>query len=79
MQYMNKDDNNINERGIYMLKQSKVDAMNEAVADFVIKRVGVLSPTMVTHDELSTLAELVKAVNGAPIPLTMFDGTIQPL
>ncbi|MEQ6355933.1 hypothetical protein ABNX05_14985 [Lysinibacillus sp. M3] len=61
-----------------MLKQSKVDKMNEAVANLITKRVKVLDPVMATHDELSTLAELVKAVNGAPSLVSMISEPIKP-
>jgi len=55
-----------------MMKQSKVDAMNEAVADFIIKKVESLNPDLATDRELSSLAELVRVVNVAPktVPLT---------
>ncbi|MFF2794967.1 hypothetical protein [Lysinibacillus xylanilyticus] len=62
-----------------MFGQSKVDAMNEAVAELITKRVKVLDPVLATHDELSTLAELVKAVNLAPTSLTMIGESIKPL
>lgn len=60
------------------LEQSKVDAMNEAVADLITKRVKVLDPVMATHYELSTLASLVKAVNGAPSLVSMISEPIKP-
>jgi len=62
-----------------MFGQSKVDEMNEAVAGFIIKRTEVLNPLMATHEELSTLAELVKAVNGAPTLATTLGESIKPL
>lgn len=62
-----------------MLEQSKVDKMNEAVADLITRRVKVLDPVMATHDELSTLARLVKAVNGASSFLSMISEPIKPL
>ncbi len=52
--------------------------MNEAVADLITRRVKVLDPVMATHDELSTLARLVKAVNGAPSFLSMISEPIKP-
>jgi len=61
-----------------MIGQSKVDAMNEAVAELITKRVEVLDPVFATHEELSTLAELVKAVNLAPTSLTMIGEPIKP-
>jgi len=65
--------------GINMFGLSKVDEMNEAVAGFIIKRTEVLNPLMATHEELSTLTELVKAVNGAPTLATTIGESIKPL
>ncbi|MGE7942809.1 hypothetical protein ACQKNB_12045 [Lysinibacillus xylanilyticus] len=48
-----------------MLGQSKVDDMNEALADYIIKRVEVLSP-LATPEELDSIAQLAKVVNAAP-------------
>lgn len=48
-----------------MLKQSKVDEMNDALADYIIKRVEVLSP-LATPKELDSIAHLARVVNDAP-------------
>lgn len=48
-----------------MLQQSKVDAMNEALADYIIKRVEVLIP-LATPEELDAIAKLVRVVNESP-------------
>ncbi|WKT76964.1 hypothetical protein [Lysinibacillus fusiformis] len=48
-----------------VLEQSKVDAMNDAIADYVIKRVEALSPDATT-DELESITLLARVVNGAP-------------
>jgi len=48
-----------------MPEQSKVDAMNDALADYVIKRVEALSLSA-TEEELSSLTQLAKVVNDAP-------------
>ncbi|WP_432702461.1 hypothetical protein [Lysinibacillus sphaericus] len=60
-----------------MLEQSNVDAMNEAVAELITKKVKVLDPMFVTHEELSAIAELVKAVNSAPSLVSMISEPIK--
>lgn len=52
-----------------MVKSGNVEYMNEAVADFVIRRTQALDPSKVKPEEIATLAQLVKAVNNAPTPL----------
>lgn len=49
-----------------MPEQSKVDKMNEALADFVIKRIESVDPTTATPNELSSIAQLARTVNDAP-------------
>lgn len=53
-----------------VLEQSKVDAMNDAIADYVIKRVEVLSPDAML-DELESIALLARVVNNAPRTIHM--------
>lgn len=48
-----------------MLEQSKVDAMNNAIADYIIKRVDTLSP-LATPEELDSIVRLARVVNDAP-------------
>lgn len=48
-----------------MLEQSKVDEMNDALADYIIKRVEVLGP-LATPEELDSIARLARVVNDAP-------------
>ncbi|MBG9479404.1 hypothetical protein [Lysinibacillus sphaericus] len=62
-----------------MLEQSKVDAMNDAVADFVIKRVGSLNPELAKPNDVSSLAALVKEVNAAPKTIHLIGESIKPL
>lgn len=47
-----------------VLEQSKVEDMNNAIADYVIKRVEALSPDA-TPDELESITLLARVVNGA--------------
>lgn len=60
-----------------MLGQSKVDAMNDALADYIIKRVETLSP-LATEEELSSLAQLARVVNDAPKTIQMIGEPIRP-
>lgn len=55
-----------------MLEQSKVDEMNEALADYIIKRVGILSP-LATPEELDSIARLARVVNDAPKTVCLLD------
>ncbi|MGE7795003.1 hypothetical protein [Lysinibacillus fusiformis] len=48
-----------------VLEQSKVDAMNDAIADYVIKRLEVLSP-LAAADELESIGQLARVANDAP-------------
>lgn len=61
-----------------MLEQSKVDEMNEALADFVMKRVEALDPRLATPNDVSSLAQLVKVVNDAPKTITLVGKPIKP-
>ena len=79
MQYVNKNVNNTNIGGLNMLEQNKVDEMNEALADFVIKRVESLDPKLATPNDVSSLAELVKVVNDAPKTIQLIGESIKPL
>lgn len=53
-----------------MLEQSKVDKMNNVIADYIIKRVEILSP-LAAPSELSTIAKLARVVNDAPKTISM--------
>lgn len=55
-----------------MLEQSKVDEMNEALADYIIKRVEILSP-LTTPEELDAIARLARVVNDAPKTVHLLD------
>lgn len=58
-----------------MLEQSKVDKMNNVIADYIIKRVEMLSP-LAASDELSTIAQLARVVNDAPKTIHMSSAVI---
>ncbi|MCE4044571.1 hypothetical protein LXM56_10575 [Lysinibacillus fusiformis] len=53
-----------------VLKQSKVDAMNDAIADYIIKRLEALSP-LAAPDELESIAQLARVVNDTHKPIHM--------
>ena len=61
------------------MKQSKVDAMNDAVAEFIINRVMSLDPKLATPNDVSSLAALVKEVNAAPKTIQLIGESIKPL
>lgn len=62
---------------LQVLKQSKVDEMNEAIANYVIKSLETLSP-LATPDEVSSIAKLASIVNDAPKAIQMFSEPIKP-
>ncbi|MEA0556470.1 hypothetical protein U1P98_23230 [Lysinibacillus irui] len=60
-----------------MLEQSKVDEMNEALADYIIKRVEVLSP-LTTPEELDSIGRLARVVNDAPKTVRLIEESMKP-
>lgn len=60
-----------------MLEQSKVDEMNNAIADYLIKKVDTLSP-LATPDELSSIAQLARVVNDAPKTIGVIGESLKP-
>lgn len=58
-----------------MLEQSKVDEMNNALANLVIKRIDALGPSPSQH-ELSSIAQLARVVNDAPKTIHMSSAVI---
>ncbi|MFJ7407108.1 MULTISPECIES: hypothetical protein [unclassified Lysinibacillus] len=62
-----------------MLEQNKVDKMNNAIAEWVIKRIEVLSP-LASSEELESIAQLAKVVNEAPKTIRLTEvGVCEPL
>ncbi len=53
-----------------MPEQSKTEAMNDAIAGYVTKRLEELSP-LVVPDELEAIALLARVVNDAPKTIHM--------
>lgn len=56
-------------------EQSKADAMNDAIAEYVTKRLEVLSP-LAGADELESIAQLARVVNDAPKTIHMTSAVI---
>ncbi|MEA0565145.1 hypothetical protein [Lysinibacillus irui] len=61
-----------------MLEQSKVDEMNDVLADYIIKRVEVLSP-LATPEELDSISRLARVVNDAPKTVHLLGEGIEPV
>lgn len=60
-----------------MLEQSKVDKMNDALADYIIKRAEVLG-AFATPEELESIAQLARVVNDAPKTVHLIGEPIKP-